>query len=230
MKIYSFRKTENNVMKKSTMALGILIALSATSVSFAQQNSGMTASGTTGMVGRESKSEFDRMNKKGAADVAAIRATSAKLSSADQSLMMEVAKGGMKQLEMSKVAVQKASNEAVRQLAQAEVEEQTGLSAKLKEIAQAKGITLPSAPDAEVQAAVTRLQATSGMAFDRMYVTESGVKGHEKLDSVMGKVESSAADANLKSVAQAAHPLVKNHLKVSREIMTKMSNGNAGSR
>jgi putative membrane protein len=217
-------------MKKTSMALGIVLALAVANGSFAQQNSAMTNSGTTGMVGTESKAEFDRLNKKGAADVAAIRPSSAKLSSADQSLMMEVAKGGMKQLEMSKVAVQKATNEAVRQLAQAEVQEQTGLSAKLKEIAQAKGVTLPSAPDAETQAAVSRLQAASGMAFDRMYVTESGVKGHEKLDTVMGKVESSAADANLKSVAQVAHPLVKNHLKVSRDIMTKLSNGSAGSR
>lgn len=210
------------------MALGLIIALSATSVSFAQQNSTMSGTGTTNMVGKESKSEFDRMNKKGAADVAAIQPSSAKLSSADQALMMEVAKGGMMQLEVSKVAVQKASKEEVRQLAQAEVEEQTGLSAKLKEIAQAKGVTLPS-PDAETQAMLTKMQAASGMAFDRMYTTESGVKGHEKLDTVMSKVKSSASDGNLKSVAQAAHPLVKAHLKVSREIVAKMSGGSMGS-
>lgn len=211
------------------MALGLMIALSATSVSFAQQNSTMSGTGSTNMVGKESKSEFDRMNKKGAADVAAIQPSSAKLSSADQALMMEVAKGGMMQLEVSKVAVQKASNEEVRQLAQAEVEEQTGLSAKLKEIAQAKGVTLPSTPDAETQAMLTKMQAASGMAFDRMYTTESGVKGHEKLDAVMSKVKSSASDGNLKSVAQAAHPLVKAHLKVSREIVAKMSGGSMGS-
>lgn len=216
-------------MKKVSMALGLMIALSATSVSFAQQNSTMSGTGSTNMVGKESKSEFDRMNKKGAADVAAIQPSSAKLSSADQALMMEVAKGGMMQLEVSKVAVQKASNGEVRQLAQAEVEEQTGLSAKLKEIAQAKGVTLPSTPDAETQAMVTKMQAASGMAFDRMYATESGVKGHEKLDTVMSKVKSSASDGNLKSVEQAAHPLVKAHLKVSREIVAKMSGGNMGS-
>ncbi len=216
-------------MKKVSMALGLIITLSATGVSFAQQNSTMSGSGTTNMVGKESKSEFDRMNKKGAADVAAIKPSSAKLSSADQALMMEVAKGGMMQLEVSKVAVQKASNEEVRQLAQAEVEEQTGLSAKLKEIAQAKGITLPSAPDAETTAMVTKMQGMSGTGFDRMYVTESGVKGHEKLDAVMSKVKSNASDANLKSVAQVAHPLVKTHLKVSRDIVTKMSGGSVGS-
>lgn len=216
-------------MKKVSTALGLMITLSVTGVSFAQQNSTMSGTGTTRMVGKESKSEFDRMNKKGAADVAAIKPSSAKLSSADQALMMEVAKGGMMQLELGKIAVQKASNEEVRQLAQAEVEEQTGLSAKLKEIAQAKGITLPSAPDAETQTNLTKMQSMSGMSFDRTYVAESGVKGHEKLDAVMSKVKSSASDANLKSVAQAAHPLVKNHLKVSRDIMTKMSGGTMGS-
>lgn len=212
-------------MKKVAMALGLVMALSASSVSFAQQNSTMPATGSTGMVGKESKSAFDRLNKKGAADVAAIQPTSAKLSSADQALMMEVAKGGMMQLELSKVAVQKATNEEVRQLAQAEVDEQTGLSAKLKEIAQAKGVTLPSAPDAETQTNINKMQSVTGMSIDRMYVAESGVKGHEKLDAVMSKVKSNASDSNLKAVAQAAHPLVKAHLKVSREILSKMSNG-----
>lgn len=93
-------------MKKTAMALGLIIALSATSVSFAQQNSGTMSAGTTGMVGRESKTSFDRTNKAGAATVAAIKPTSAKLSSADEALMMEVAKGGMMQLEASKIAVQ----------------------------------------------------------------------------------------------------------------------------
>lgn len=215
-------------MKKTVMSLGLMIALSATSISFAQQNSTMSGSGSTTMVGKESKTAFDRMNKKGAETVAAIKPTSAKLSSADQALMMEVAKGGMMQLEVSRVAVQKASSEEVRQLAQAEVEEQTGLSAKLQEIAQAKGITLPSTPDAETQRMVTEMQGMTGMSFDRRYVTESGVKNHEKLDAVMSRVKASASDSNLKAVANAAHPLVKTHLKVSREVMNKMSGNNAG--
>ena len=212
------------------MTLGLMIALSATSVSFAQQNSTMSNTGSAGKVGKESKTAFDRMNQKGAAMVAAIQPTSAKLSNADQALMMEVAKGGMMQLEVSRVAVQKASNEEVKALAQAEVEEQTGLSAKLKEIAQAKGVTLPSTPDAETQAMVTQMQGMSGMAFDQRYVTESGVKGHEKLDAVMSKVKANASDSNLKDVEKAAHPLVKTHLKVAREIMNKVSGNSMGSR
>ena len=211
-------------MKTRSIAVAVLMALSVTGVSFAQQNSGAMSAGTTTAttIGKESASEFDSQNKKGAAAVAAVTPTSAKLSSADQNLMMEVAKGGMMQLAVSKVALQNASSPEVRQLAQAEVDEQTGLSAKLTEIASAKGVTLPTEPDAETQAMVTKLQGMSGKDFDKMYVSESGVKGHEKLDKVMSTVQSSASDASLKGVAKAAHPLVKTHLKVAKQVMDKM--------
>lgn len=208
-------------MKTNAICLGLLTALFTTNVTFAQQNSGGMNAGSTTMIGKEPKSDFDSKNQKGAAAVAAVSATSAKLSSADQSLMMEVAKGGMMQLEVSKVAVQKASSPEVRQFAQAEVDEQTGLSAKLQEIASAKGITLPSAPDAETQAMVSKLQGMSGADFDKMYMGESGVKGHQKLDKVMSTVESTASDSSLKGVANAAHPLVKTHLEVARQIESK---------
>ncbi|MBD2753067.1 DUF4142 domain-containing protein [Spirosoma validum] len=209
-------------MNIKSITLSLLLVSCVTGASFAQQNSGTMSAGAASKVGKESKAEFDRQNQKGAAAVGAVSATPAKLSSSDQNLMMQVAKGGMMQLEVSKVAVQKATNPEVRQLAQAEVDEQTGLSAKLTEIASAKGITLPSAPDAETQAMVAKLQGMSGAALDKMYVSESGVKGHQKLDTVMSTVESSAKDPSLLGVAKAAHPLVKTHLKVATQILNKM--------
>lgn len=209
-------------MNIKSVALSLLLASGVISTSVAQQNSAQTSTGAANKVGKESKAEFDRQNQKGAAAVGAVQATSAKLSSADQDLMMQVVKGGMMQLEVSKVAVQKATNPEVRQLAQAEVDEQTGLSAKLGEIASAKGITLPSAPDADTQAMVTKMQGMSGADFDNQHVSESGVKGHQKLDTVMSTVKSSAKDPGLLGVAKAAHPLVKTHLKVATQMLGAM--------
>ncbi|GAB3321451.1 hypothetical protein GCM10027299_15900 [Larkinella ripae] len=174
------------------------------------------------MVGKETAAEFMNQNKQGAAAVGAVRPTSDKLSSADQALMMEVAKGGMLQLELGKMAVQKASHPEVRQLAQAEVEEQTGLSAKLKEIAMAKGITLPASPSEQTTSMLTKMQGMSGMEFDRMYVQQGGVDNHKLLDQTLSKVESNATDASLKGVAKAAHPLVKAHLKVAQQVLSKL--------
>jgi putative membrane protein len=219
-------------MKKTAIALGLLLALSAGSVSFAQttpssSTPSSSASAGSATFGTMSQEEFDRINKEGAAKVQAIKPTSTPLSTADQALMMQVAKGGMMQLEVSKLAAENVTDEQVRKLAQSEVEEQTGLSAKLKEIAEAKGITLPATPDAQTQALLAKMKDMSGAELDRFYVQESGVKGHEQLDQVMSKVKSGAKDAGLKSLAAAAHPLVKTHLTVSRAMLTKMPAGSS---
>jgi putative membrane protein len=209
---------------KNAVATGLLMALTLTGA-MAQQNSTMSGGSTT-MVGKMSGTDFMRKNKEGAATVSAIKPNSNALSTADKNLMMEVAKGGMMQLETSRLAVQKASNSEVRELAQAEVEEQTGLSAKLKEIASAKGITLPETPDEEINQMLLTMQGLAkGRDFDAHYVREHGVAGHEKLDRVMSMVKSDASDANLKAVAKAAHPLVKTHLQVSRQLLDKLGNG-----
>jgi len=207
-------------MKKTAMTLGLLLTLFAGSVSSAQQTPSAGAGSAT--FGNMTQQEFDWMNKEGAAKVKAIKPTKDPLSSADQDLMMQVAKGGMMQLEVSRAAASKVTDEQVRKLAQSEVEEQTGLSAKLKEMATAKGVTLPSTPDAQTQAMLTKMKGMSGADLNRFYVQESGVKGHEQLDKVMSSVESGAKDAGLKSLAAAAHPLVKTHLAVSRAMLGKM--------
>ena len=209
-------------MLTQPITLSLLLTLALSGTTLAQQPVTTKSSGSTIMVGKESKAEFDSQNQKGAAAVGAVKVTSGKLPKVDQTLLMEVAKGGMMQLEVSKVAAQKATNPEVRQLAQAEVAEQTGLSAKLKEITGAKGLHLPSTPDYKTKAMITELKKMSGSAFDRMYVSEIGVKGHQKLDKVMGMVETSASDGSLKGIGQAAHPLVKTHLKVAQQILAKL--------
>jgi putative membrane protein len=175
------------------------------------------------MIGKLSETEFMRLNEQGAAAVSAVEPTSAPLSKGDQKLMMEVAMGGMMQLEVSRIAVQKATDEDTRMLAEAEVAEQTGLKAKLMEIATAKSMTMPSAPDAKTQRMIAKMQGMSGADFDRAYIRESGVKGHQLLDKTMSKVESRATDPSLKALASAAHPLVRTHLQVSRDELAQMS-------
>lgn len=135
-------------MKTRPLIFSLLICLVATGGSLVQQTHA-TPSGSDTMVGKETAAAFTNQNKQGAAAVSAVSPTPEKLSSTDQALMLEVAKGGMMQLELGKVAAQKASNPEVRQLAQAEVEEQT-------------------------TAVVSKLQGMSGLEFDRMYVQKGG--------------------------------------------------------
>jgi putative membrane protein len=103
-------------------------------------------------------------------------------------------------------------------LAQSEVEEQTGVKAKLEEIAQAKGLTLPTEPDAMTKTLVSRVQGLSADEVNAFYIRESGVKGHLLLQSTMTTVRSKAKDDTMKSLAAATLPVIKTHLTVSQQI------------
>lgn len=238
-------------IKKGALALGAAGALfvtGLTGITSAQQdrnsnnrnssnaNTTMTTGSTGAMmssgdtIGNMSRAEFERINAQGAQTVAAIQPTSGQLSKGDQKLMMEVAMGGSQQLEVSRAALTKVTNEEARYLAQAEVDEQTALSAKLREIATAKGVTLPAEPNPKAASLISKMEGKSGADLDTFYIKESGVKGHEKLEKTMSKVQANAQDPALRSLAGAALPLVQTHLRVSRDSLAKMNGTGNGSR
>ena len=183
--------------------------------------------GAADHVGKLTLAEFKAANKQGAATVKAVSPTSAPLSKADEALMMKVAEGGMMQLEASRLAVKKGTAPDVVAFAEGEVEEQTGLKAKMMEIAKAKGMTMPEVPMARIEATLARLNKQSGAEFDGLYIRESGVQGHEMLDKTLKQVESQAQDPSLKALAMAAHPLVLTHLKVANDEVGMRTTGGA---
>lgn len=184
---------------------------------FAQQSESSHAAKMPAQVGKMSTAEFQQINEKGAQMVTAITPTSDKLSAADLALFNQVAMGGMRQLAISQAVVDKATSDRVRMLAQSEIDEQTTLSAKLKEVASAKGATLPDAPAPEVTALVDKINSASGAEVDAMYLEEGGIKGHELLQTTMTTVRSSANDATLKALSEATLPVIKTHLAVSKD-------------
>jgi putative membrane protein len=183
------------------------------------------SSNGTGKIGKLTVAAFNSINKNGNKMVSAIKPTSTALSNADQQLLMQVAAGGQRQMALSQALLDKVSSEQVKLLAASEVEEQTNVSAKLQEIATAKGITLPTGPDADAQGLVSQTQNLSGADADNFYLAEGGIKGHELLQATMQKVSKSAKDPALKKLATATLPVIRTHLSVSREVKGMMKAG-----
>jgi hypothetical protein len=122
------------------------------------------------MIGNMSRAEFDRRNAEGNAALMAIRPTSTPLSKSDQKLLAQMAIGGLTQLQVSQAALGRLQRDDVRVLAQSEVEEQTGVSAKIQEIARAKGMpAMSTEPAAVATQMLERIQGTSGAELDRYY-------------------------------------------------------------
>ncbi|MDB6004389.1 MAG: hypothetical protein JWR15_1376 [Prosthecobacter sp.] len=184
---------------------------------------GLAHAADDGTIGNMTAAEFKKTNTAAGAKLKALKATTTTLSESDARLMAMVAAGGMMQLEASKLAVEKATSKDVRVIAEAEVTEQQGLSAKLKEFATAKQVAAPSEPHKKAAGLLADLQAKNGPDFDRAYLEASGVKGHELLQKTMMEVESKATDPDLKALAATTLPLIAVHLEVSKDEMKALS-------
>jgi putative membrane protein len=202
-------------MKSRILSLATICLLTLSAA--AQQSESSYEARATTRIGRMNVTTFQEVNAKGTQMVNAIQPTSEKLSAADQALLNQVAMGGMRQLAISQAVVNKANSEEVRMLAQSEVEEQTNISNKLKEIAAAKGATLSMTPDPAVTALVERINNASGAEVDALYLDEGGIRGHELLETTMKSVKRTAKDDNLEALAVATLPVIKTHLKVSKK-------------
>lgn len=149
----------------------------------------------------------------------------ATLSSADRKFAMQAAQGGMSEVEMSRLALTKASSDAVKQYAQKMIDDHTAANTELMGIASAKGITLPTTPDAKHRAMLARMEKLSGEAFDREYVMMAGHKDHQKMEKLFRDESTRGRDADLKAFAAKTLPVVQQHLQMARELHDKMMPG-----
>src|SRR5262249_3004371 len=115
-----------------------------------------------------------------------------------------------------RLAVEKASNDHVKQFGQRMVDDHGKANDELKTIAQQKSITLPTAVSAKHKAEHDRLAKLSGAAFDRAYMSAM-VTDHKK-DVNEFKVESPRGkDADIKAFAAKTLPTLEDPLKLAHD-------------
>lgn len=174
---------------------------------------GNTQSGTTG----QQSGTMARSSSESAA--------AAGIGKDDQKFMMAAAEGGMAEVEMAKVALEKASSDSVKQFAQKMIDDHTKANDKLKEIASKKGVTLPTASDPKRQRTMDKLQQLSGAEFDKAYVKEAGNKDHDKQVKLFQKQSDRGKDAEVKAFAAETLPTVQMHLQMARDMSAQMGGG-----
>jgi putative membrane protein len=143
------------------------------------------------------------------------RPGNAQLAAADRKFVHDAAVGGMLEVELGKLAVQKATSEQVRQFGQRMVDDHSQASEQLKAIAQTKGITLPDSLDAKHRKELERLQKLSGAEFDQAYMNLM-LEDHQKDIREFRKVAQQGLDPDIKSVAATTLPKLHDHLAMAR--------------
>jgi len=138
------------------------------------------------------------------------------LSAADSKFVREAAAGGAAEVELGKVAEEKATNEKVKEFGRRMVQDHSKAGDELKTLAAKKGVTVPSGPDAKSKAVMTKLSALSGPAFDKAYM-KNMVADHEKDVAEFRKEANSGQDADIKQWAATTLPTLEEHLKIAKD-------------
>src|SRR5882672_514887 len=88
------------------------------------------------------------------------------------------AQGGLTEVELGRLAVQRGSNPAVKSFGQRMIEDHSRANDELKAIATKKSITLPPDMNSDQKATMDKLSKLSGADFDKEYMSDM-VKDHE---------------------------------------------------
>jgi putative membrane protein len=191
-----------------------------------------------------SSSSVSKDSSQGGAGNASSTQTGGKLSRMDEKFVKEAAMGGMMEVHMGKLGLQKAQNEQVKTYAQRLIDDHTKANTELKQLASQKGITLPddkfasssdtssdadrtkvreseSGEHKEHHAALKKLEGMSGTEFDREFV-RMAVKDHEKDVKEFEKASQKAEDSDLKAFAQKTAPVLREHLQQAQSLQAQV--------
>nr|ALS90785.1 protein of unknown function (DUF4142) [uncultured bacterium] len=153
---------------------------------------------------------------------------SSALASSDKKFIMETAHGGMMEVELAKLAVDKSSNEEVKQYAQRLVDDHTKANEELTQLASQKGVPISEDHKAMMksQTAKDKLSKLSGADFDREFISWM-VKDHAKEVKEFEQVSAKAKDTDVKDWAAKTLPTLREHLQMARDINSKVAMNNS---
>ena len=154
--------------------------------------------------------------------------TTSQLAGADQAFLKEAATGGLMEVELGKLAAEKASSAEVKQFGQRMVDDHGKANQQLSTIAQQKNVQVPTELTGKAKSDYDRLSKLSGEQFDRAYM-QLMVRDHRKDVGDFRKQSTSAKDADVKSFASQTLPTLEEHLKLAEQTQSSLSNARATS-
>lgn len=149
------------------------------------------------------------------ADTSKIPADSIDIKFADKA-----AAGGMAEVALGKLALQKTTDPKIKEFANMMVTDHSKANDELMVIAKAKNITLPGTLDAEHQEKMDDLSKKNGADFDKAYVNAM-VDGHKSTLTLMRDEAKNGKDADIKKFADKTSVIVQMHT----EMITKIKKG-----
>ena len=129
--------------------------------------------------------------------------------------------GGLHEVALGKLAVEKGSSDAVKQFGQKMIDDHVKANDELKQIAAAGGVNLPDALDSKHQSRVDKVAKLSGPEFDKAYIKDQ-VKDHKHdIDDFKSEAQN-GSEPNVKQFAMATLPTLEEHLNAVKDLNKTM--------
>jgi putative membrane protein len=135
--------------------------------------------------------------------------------SEDIEFVLDAANGGLAEVELGKLAAQRAQSDEVKKFAQRMVDDHMKANEQLKKIADSKSIKLPTDVEGKDKALMQRLEKLNGAAFDRSYMNAM-VNDHVKDVSEFKREANAGRDPQVKSFAESTLPTLEEHLQQAK--------------
>jgi putative membrane protein len=136
---------------------------------------------------------------------------------ADTKFIKEAAEGGMAEVALGQLAVEKASSSDVKKFGQRMVDDHGKANHDLKQLASQKNVDLPQDLNAKDKATKASLEKLSGQQFDQAYMKDM-IKDHKKDIGDFRRESRSAQDPDVKKFASQTLPTLEEHLKQAESI------------
>lgn len=155
-------------------------------------------------------------------------AGSSKLSERDEKMMKQIAESHLAEISAAKLAQDKAASDEVKSFAKKLADDHSKGLDDLKQLAQSKGITLPTEPSRQQMAQQKKLQSLSGEKFDRQYMQQAGDHAHKETHRLLQRVSSRAEDTDLKNYASKVIGTIETHQQMAKETTRNLKSTSEG--
>ena len=143
------------------------------------------------------------------------------VNSDDAKIASNAFEGSMAEVALGKLAVQKTTNEKIKNFANMMITDHGKANDTLAVIAKKKNITLPTAVSPDDQKTMDSLSTKSDGDFDKAYV-KGMIDGHKQALKLFQDEAKNGKDADLKAFAAKVAPTVQMHLDAITKIKAGM--------
>lgn len=138
------------------------------------------------------------------------------VSAQDRQWLQTSVAGDIWEIRGGQMAEQKGQAQVIRSLGARLITDHTKSLGEARQVASQLGITVPSQPDAKMQAELNQFAATSGAAFDTLYA-KTEVSDHEQDISEASTQISNGSNSQVKQLAQTDLPMLRTHLSLAQQ-------------